>query len=129
MIDLTNPTLDTTTADEVPEEPSGLAAFVRARIQATAEQPELPAEDSVDEPADDECSEDVPDSGEDEPAERGMSRDLEHEVDAQWLHDNWNDLADDEQLEVSVGGMRLFLSQRLAEALGTPAPSDHEDNE
>lgn len=127
MTDPTDPTLDTATADEIPEEP-GLLAFIRARIQATAEQPELPAEESADEPCDDD-GEDVPDSGEDEPVERGMSHDLEHERDAQWLQDNWDDLADNEMLEVSVGGMRLFLRERLAEALSEPAPSDHEEDE
>lgn len=125
MIDPTDPTLDTTTADEMPEEPAGLLAFIRQRIQATAEQPELPAEDSVDEPADDECSEDVPDSGEDEPAEFTS----DERADAQWLQDNWDDLADREQLEVSVGGMRLFLRERLAEALSEPAFCDYEEHE
>ncbi len=125
MTDPTDPTLDTTTADEMLEEPSGLAAFVRARIQATAEQPELPAEDSVDEG----WEEDVPDSGEEVYAGLGMSRDLDYKRDAQWLQDNWDDLADHEQLEVSMGGMRLFLRERLTEALSEPAPSDHEEDE
>lgn len=41
-------------------------------------------------------------------------------TDSRWMHDNWTELADDEELTISAGGLRQWMAECLARSLGQP---------
>lgn len=41
-------------------------------------------------------------------------------TDSRWMHDHWTDLADDEELTISAGGLRQWMAECLARSLGQP---------
>lgn len=63
----------------------------------------------------------------DEPTEEAL--DARYRMDAIWLRKYWPVMTDDETLEVTVGGLKRFLSDRLHEALSAQLDaSDGEDD-
>lgn len=60
----------------------------------------------------------------------------QYTLDAEWIADRWDSMRDDEELMVSMGALRLFLRDRLFDALSEPlltlsedSPSDSEEDE
>jgi len=64
----------------------------------------------------------------------------QYTLDAEWIADRWDAMRDDEELLVSMGALRLFLRDRLYDALSEPlvtlsddspsdGPSDSEEDE
>lgn len=45
---------------------------------------------------------------------------VRHALDAEWLQEAWDGLHDDDQLHIGVGGLRVFLRDRLYEGLAAP---------
>jgi|GEM_PF-5475805 hypothetical protein len=64
----------------------------------------------------------------------------QYALDAEWIADRWDSMRDDEDLLVSMGALRIFLRDRLFDALSEPlvtlsddspsdGPSDSEEDE
>lgn len=49
-------------------------------------------------------------------------------TDSRWMHDNWTELADDDELTISAGGLRQWMAECLARSLGQPiAVEEHHE--
>jgi hypothetical protein len=76
-----------------------------------------------------------------EPVEADARAEAEHQqrqyaLDAEWIADRWDSMRDDEDLLVSMGALRIFLRDRLYDALSEPlvtlsddSPSGSEEDE
>ena len=52
----------------------------------------------------------------------------QYTLDAEWLADRWDSMRDDEELLVSMGALRIFLRDRLFDALSEPLLTLNDDS-